>query len=535
MKQYKLREKYPNKPTTVAVSDYVLVSCANTNNRKDRRVRGVFMRENSFYYPHATLGYTEKATNDSKFLQYLPLVVGMQYYYELQWEKLVYELVSINLADESKISHSDTVTLRKIDTNEIIVVPRSLNCSGVMHEEHKAFLLSGYEDKTYSFEADGNVVNFPISPKITYTAYKVQGETIDGPINMILNHADYDTLYVIMSRVKSKRSIECLDFPQKELFLLSVVTNFDELETCKSVNLDSILKKLFSVAFRNEEFVVHRACRSKPLREITFNKLIEFASEPIGSKRSQLFAELRFLVKKYFHSSPLRIEPWLLSRMSELTKDDKYRSFEISKRDGKDQNCCTLDLISAMNRDLLRCMVLSHPAELHVWIRFALLYDIVSPTISVLSLEDKFLTINRKSAPSVITAPNCVSKNLYSVQWGTKDYDSLREYVSYAKDIEYDPVLPDTTKTYVGREEFDLSHCIAFDRNLAFRIADETDKRADYTNAEKMDLLKELLLVKTIGFSHSVERDKSKSHEKLTTKRSGLSNLIGCTKKPKRV
>lgn len=180
-----------------------------------------------------------------KFLPYLPLKVNCKYYVKAFSENCIGELIDIDM-------NNKILTLRMIDNGSIIRVTPSSKFEGVIFEEHLRWLhnetkLNDYNPDNVELGCRGKILNYPIYPARFMTIHRCQGCTITDRINIDLCDANYQALYVAMSRVKNRNQIVSIKIPQQIAHTLTVIVNFKEYcEQTVKITADLIKSRLNS-------------------------------------------------------------------------------------------------------------------------------------------------------------------------------------------------------------------------------------------------------------------------------------------------
>jgi len=167
-----------------------------------------------------------------KFQLYLPLVIGARYYVLYHSDANIGILKSINENESLTMLMLNNPT--DVDGPGIEIEIVRGPCKEVMFEQHYAFLIEGSQG--------GNVYNYPIYPANFMSIHKCQGCTITGELNLMLSKANYQQLYVAMSRVVNPNQIACVKVPNQINYLVSTIVNVSKL--CDSLDVDvSILQE----------------------------------------------------------------------------------------------------------------------------------------------------------------------------------------------------------------------------------------------------------------------------------------------------
>lgn len=194
-----------------------------------------------------------------KFLPYLPLIVGLEYYIEERSEMCIGTLVSYDKV-------AGHVFMKIPNKEEIIKIERK-NASSVIFQAHLDELL---------LNGGGYIYGFPIYPANFITLHMCQGRTITRQIDINLVEASCHGAYVALSRAKSpetinhftikdelKYQISCIAcFPH---YIKNKVPTFDEIKNAIDDNTfklydignDNHLKKLL-IAFYNSNSISER-------------------------------------------------------------------------------------------------------------------------------------------------------------------------------------------------------------------------------------------------------------------------------------
>lgn len=212
-------------------------------------------------------------TEPGKFLPYLPLVVGAPYYIKKMSENSIGILESIELKQLR-------LTLRMNTTGELVAVEPGTKFSNVIYDEHRQFLmardnnvLSDEEDNTIPSEPC-RLLNYPIYPANFITFYRSQGCTFTDQLDMNLMNANYQAMYVGLSRVRRPEQIVRVTVRDQLSHLVSCIINFPELvENCAS---DSLSVKLICDRFSQGRYQHYTVSGGSNLRDELANKVGAF-------------------------------------------------------------------------------------------------------------------------------------------------------------------------------------------------------------------------------------------------------------------
>lgn len=166
-----------------------------------------------------------------KFLPYLPLYIGNKYYVFKHSEFSQATLTAID-------SQHQVVTLRS-DTGDDIVTTKSSNHDAIF-EAHRIEILNGGAGKVY---------NYPIYPVNLMTIHKCQGCTIRDNLDLLMTNANYQGLYVTLSRVRDPQQIVRVIVPNMISHLVSVIVNVEEHSTGEPVTVDVLKRVLRNYTF----------------------------------------------------------------------------------------------------------------------------------------------------------------------------------------------------------------------------------------------------------------------------------------------
>lgn len=185
--------------------------------------------QNGLYRPNAAIEYEQGATIRNsgtvvppnwpdKFLPYIPLIVGADYYIKEYSEQTLGQLIRIEMDGEMP----RRLHFQRGTNERVILVPEKNN--KVQFDLHRDWLLGKKDGKT------GQIYNFPIYPHFMMSLHMAQGKTIVRNVNILVSrYTTYQALYVALSRVKSGAQISRIVMPECTKYIISSIVNFPEL------------------------------------------------------------------------------------------------------------------------------------------------------------------------------------------------------------------------------------------------------------------------------------------------------------------
>lgn len=160
-----------------------------------------------------------------KFLPYLPLYIGNKYY--------VFKHSEFSQATLTAIDSEHQVVTLLSESGDEIVTSKSSNHDAIF-EAHRVEILNGGAGKVY---------NYPIYPVNIMTIHKCQGCTIRDNLDLLMTNANYQGLYVTLSRVRDPKQIVRVIVPNMISHLISVIVNVEEHSNDEPVTVD-VLKRV---------------------------------------------------------------------------------------------------------------------------------------------------------------------------------------------------------------------------------------------------------------------------------------------------
>lgn len=227
-------------------------------------------------------------TNPGKFLPYVPLVIGAPYYVKTISEHSIGILESIQI-DQLQL------TLRMNATHEFLTVPMGTKHFKVIPDEHRQFLtardinvLSGKEDNAIPTEPC-RLLNYPIYPANFITFYRCQGCTLTDKLDIDLREANYQAMYVGLSRVRSPQQIIRVTIKDQLSHLVSCVINFPELvDNCAS---DSLPVERICDRLNEGRYKHYKVTGASHIRDMLANNVGSFFIDAIGPAERYLIRE----------------------------------------------------------------------------------------------------------------------------------------------------------------------------------------------------------------------------------------------------
>lgn len=171
-----------------------------------------------FYYPEVVTKYLETGRLTSKFLPYLVLIRGANYYVNKYSEFNIGKLLDYNLVE-------GWARLQMLRTGQIEMVYRQ--------SSNEAFF-PNHVDELRDLGI-GKIYAFTIYPAFLKTVHKLQGTTISERLNAIMRYGvtSYKSVYVIVTRITRPENISHIDIRMMpvthEDMLRSIIMNVPEL------------------------------------------------------------------------------------------------------------------------------------------------------------------------------------------------------------------------------------------------------------------------------------------------------------------
>lgn len=209
-------------------TSFYYISRGNTRNLDN--VTACRVMADGLLEPPMVAKYVQDRETD-KFLPYLPLYIGNKYY--------VFKHSEFSQATLTAIDSQHQVLTLRSDSGDEIVTTKSSNHDAIF-EAHRIEILNG---------GAGRVYNYPIYPVNVMTIHKCQGCTIRDNLDLLMTNANYQGLYVTLSRVRDPKQIVRVIVPNMISHLISAIVNVEEHSTGEPITVD-VLKRVL----RNYEF-----------------------------------------------------------------------------------------------------------------------------------------------------------------------------------------------------------------------------------------------------------------------------------------
>lgn len=231
-----------------------------------------------------------------KFLPYLPLVKGAEYYVGLHSESsvgileditdhfLIVRMRTTTHLDSKNVgggsgtglphgiamtrnTDEETVTY-KLDSMRLKIV--RANCDKVMFDQHREYLLNNKR---------GHLYNFPIYPTNFMSMHKCQGCTITANVDLLLSNTTYRGLYVALSRVTNPKQIARVVVRDQISNLATAIANIEELVYTDNVHIETVRNRM------NNNYIKYSVSQSN--YNCIANLIIKFLELKAGDTRRQ--------------------------------------------------------------------------------------------------------------------------------------------------------------------------------------------------------------------------------------------------------
>lgn len=210
---------------------------------------------------------TEKV---DKFLPYLPLIIGLEYYVHTRSELAIAKLKTIDL-------ENGILVLTYLNTGHDVEVKRGTNNS-VIFEGHYNELIGG---------GGGKIYGFPIYPSNWITLHMCQGRTISSNLDIDLRNASFHGSYVALSRATNPENINSLSIDDELQFQIATIINFESYINYKAPSFKEVKNCLDSNMYKLHKII--------PTREIV-DCVSKYIITKSSDERSKLRMELINLV-----------------------------------------------------------------------------------------------------------------------------------------------------------------------------------------------------------------------------------------------
>lgn len=187
---------------------------------------------NGMWRPSIVVDYI-KSKDPKKFLPYLPLKIGSEYYVSSLSESSIATLIAYDAV-------AKTVTMRYPDQNTVCLT--KCGNDSVMIEMHRDAVMR---------KRRGSVYNFPIYPTNAMSMHRVQGCTVERPLDINLSNTTYQGMYVAISRVTHPSGIKRIIIPDMLSYALSTIINFPEHA---DPNFNDFSEELLDSRMQNYQF-----------------------------------------------------------------------------------------------------------------------------------------------------------------------------------------------------------------------------------------------------------------------------------------
>lgn len=286
-----------------------------------------------------------------KFLPYIPLVVGGEYYVGQYSEQFIGVLKEI-IRDEAGVINS--LKMYMLRNEQMIEINRSSN-DAVIFDRHKQFLL---QDGKRTLP--GKIYGFPIYLTNFKTMHQGQGCTIPNKkINMILTRTTGEGLYVGASRVTDSRQIERVVIPNQIQHLVSTIINFPCLVRGESVSAELLENKFFE----GGKYVSYNIKESEDLKQLGFLTYQFFFNCNDYVKRDDIRRQISHIVT----FNPERFSPKVLSAQ-------KLIDASIALKKKESITLMTLQKILQL-RDIFLALAQINEIDRNVWLHEFILCD----------------------------------------------------------------------------------------------------------------------------------------------------------------
>ncbi|UDM55347.1 helicase 2 [Phenacoccus solenopsis nudivirus] len=196
-----------------------------------------------------------------KYLPYLILKVGSIYYYKVFSESSLCILREIYCTNNDP-SKPRQLAIEMLDENaqpngSRIIIQNFSKCNNVVFSQHLNYLTNNGDDTR---SGSGTLINFALYPKFYMSVYMSQGCTITSKVSFNTEDFNYQSLYVMMSRVNTPKNINSVLVENPIAQLVSIIMNFDVVSCDNVIDVDEIEDKilcntytLYNVAYVSNE------------------------------------------------------------------------------------------------------------------------------------------------------------------------------------------------------------------------------------------------------------------------------------------
>lgn len=183
------------------------------------------------YLPDFTQKYLEEQ-KPTRFLPYLPLIIGATYFYKSFTER-------------------QQVTLLQIHPNFLIVEDINGDHIQLLKEANNDVLYKVHKDEMLGERGLGKIYNYPIYPTFIMSIHMCQGRTITKNLNLMLSKTTFQGLYVAASRVRDPKQIHHVEIPNPLSYIISTIINVPEW----SQTTNTITSQMLQRAFTNYQYI----------------------------------------------------------------------------------------------------------------------------------------------------------------------------------------------------------------------------------------------------------------------------------------